>query len=198
MKNKRLCNRLKCEPTSQRGMWRCMHRRASSRCQGRGEPLWFPEGNCHRGNGPLPVVRSKEYPRRFDQWWWALRYVFSEVCFFRQLFLCALWEFARSDKNGKYNYATTKRASKMQGGRVPAQLREYSHVQVMYRVIVDWIKCFWFNFATAAPGHYFSSACGDCSRVIRCVISSCAKSRKKMSKSSVLAKDSRKLCTSEV
>ena len=124
VKNKRLCNRLNGEPTSQRGMRRCMHRRASSRCQGRGEPLWFPEGNCHRGNGPLPVVRSKEYPRRFDQWRWALRYVFSEVCFFRQLFLCALGEFARSDKNGKYNYATTKRASKMQGGRVPAQLRE--------------------------------------------------------------------------
>ena len=77
VKNKWLCNRFNCEPTSQRWMRRCMHRRASSRCQGRGQPLWFPEGKCHRGNGPLPVVRSKEYPRRFDQWWWALRYVFS-------------------------------------------------------------------------------------------------------------------------
>ena len=59
-----------------------------------------------------------------------------------------------------------------------------------------------FNFATAIPIHYFSSACGDCSKVICCVICPWANSpfwaskfplfcaQKKMSKSSLLAKDS--------
>ena len=50
-----------------------------------------------------------------------------------------------------------------------------SHVHVISGALKS-NKVVCFNFATATPGHYFSSACGDCSKVICCIICSCANS----------------------
>ena len=128
VKNKWLCNRLNCEPTSQGASEECdvvctVARQVFKMSWARWiQLLWFPACKCYRGYSPFHVVRSKEYPRDLINGNGPWDVSFRSVLFLDGFFCARLGNLLAQIRMAIT--ATRPLSARLLGGRFPAQWRE--------------------------------------------------------------------------